>query len=154
MKTKLILLTMLMTSFTQGHSLISNLESDYITSSVTYDGSQYHYNYRSDSKINNRDISNITIELCDDVNIYDIYGDDLFTLEYKDESIKFDNIEPDGEEFIFGFYSKNSPELNDAYIKASRTTHTNQILSPSCQIPEPSILPLAFGILILARRRR
>ena len=159
MKTKLTLplAAVLMTAFAQGQSLIPNIwESSYITTTVTYDGSSYRYQYRADAKINNRDISNITIKLCDHSSIYDIFGDDEFDYEFDNGFIKFDDIETSGKDFTFGFYSKNSPAINDAFIKAARNTYNNQILSPACQIPEPNVMSLifAFGVITLTKRRR
>jgi hypothetical protein len=155
MKTKTTILALLMTAFSYGQTLVNYTESPYITSFVWKDGSTYHYQYKADSKINNREISNITIDLCDSRELYDVYGDDSYKLEYKDNVIKFDNINPRGDEFIFGFYTMNSPELGDANIKASTQTYTNQIWTPSCQIPEPSyILISSIGTFFLFKRRR
>jgi hypothetical protein len=54
-----------------------------------------------------------------------------------------------------GYYMENGATLcEEHHIKASNRTYTNSIFSPSCQIPEPSVLALSFGLIILAKRRR
>ena len=130
------------------------IESSYITSSVYYDGSIYHYEYRADSKIDNRDISNITIDLCNSTEICNIYGDDPFKFVNEKDYIKFDNIKPKGSDFVFGFYSTYAPEINESYIKASNKVYKTGVFSPSCQIPEPSVLSLLFGFIFLLTKRR
>jgi hypothetical protein len=163
MKTNLLLAILLTSSLTQGQTLVANLESQYITTTVYYedteyfyDDSQYYYEYRVDAKIKNKDISNITIDLCNPCELYFIFADGSYEIEFGDDFIKFDDIETRWGEFVFGFHSKYAPSINEAHIKASNRTYTNSIYSPACQIPEPNVMSLifAFGVITLTKRRR
>lgn len=131
------------------------LEPPPITSSVHFNGATYQYEYRVGSTVGGRDVSNIIINVCDSTSLYSIYGDDQFTIEFTDHSIKFDDIAPVGEEFVFGFSSAYSPELSFAYVKAATQTYGSPIYSPSCHVPEPSSAFIGVcGLTLLVRRRR
>ena len=126
----------------------------YLDSSVTFDGTLYHYSYVSDSKIGKKDISNITIKLCDPTSIFNIYSDDSFESLFETERFKFDSIQPEGDDFVFGFYSYYPPTLSNAAIKSSTSTYFQTAYVPSC-IPEPTTFALgSFGLLTLLSRRK
>jgi hypothetical protein len=136
-------------------TLVNRFESMHITTNVYYDNGVYQYEYFSSPQIEGRDISNITIDLCDDCKIFGFNADDHCSFEDKDGAIKIDSIKPKGNDFVFSFYSNCAPEKNDAYIKAGRFTYDYQVLSPSCQVPEPETALLGMlGVLCLFRRRR
>lgn len=141
-----------MATLVQGEPINSSQDS-YISSYVTYDGMYYNYHYIAQSKINNRDISNISIEICDPNEIFDIYSDDAFQALFEKDSFKFDSIKPDGEIFVFGFYSENPPSLNTANIKAANASFLQEVYSPTC-VPElGSAILGSFCLLILLSRR-
>lgn len=154
MKTAILILITISAAHSQIVPTVG-LEPPLITSSIQFDGELYHYEYWTAAKQDGHDISNVTINVCESNSLYSIYGDDEFVVEFTNQSIKFDNIAPVGEEFVFGFSSIYSPELSFAYVKAATQTYGSPIYSPSCHVPEPSSALIGVcGLTILVKRRR
>lgn len=127
----------------------------YITSTVGFDGSKYHYEYIVDASIDKRDIDTITLDLCDSCDLYDLYTNYRYELEYGKDYIEFDDIKYKKEEYlIFGFYSDNAPEMQKVEIDNGKKVFKDSVWSPSC-VPEPTtFLCGVLGTLLLLKRRK
>lgn len=159
MKAKLLALCLILSGLTQGATLVQTLSNPDINTSVYLDGSIYTYEYVMSSKpIDDRhELSHVTVSLCNSENIFGAFANGQFTPETTQLTYKFDNLNPQGETFVFGFQSFKSPELSTVLAKAATETETYQILAPTCapSVPEPSAALLGgLGILALLRRRR
>jgi len=142
-------------------TLASMQVSDKITSTVyQLEDGTYHYEYTMTTQPidGKHDLSNVVIEICDLTTISNWYADDTNNISFTtDGYLKFDNIHPKDNTFVFGFYSPHEYEPSTVTMKASNETYTDTILAPNCvPVPEPSSLSLmsALGTSLLCRRRR
>lgn len=129
-----------------------NLEDDHIESSVYFDGSLYHYEYEVEPEINGRNVTNVTINLSNAAQLFDIYTDSQYILNQNQGFLRILGIMPTDDEIVFGFSSYSPPEINSALIRAANRTYTNSVYSP---IPEASSCFLGcVAIFCLLKRRK
>lgn len=155
MKTKTTLLSLLMVGFAHSATLISTLVSPKLTSTVTFDNGMYNYKYVINSKPfdGKHELSHVTLNLCNVDFAFRYYGDDPFCIETTKHTVKFDNIDPRGDTFVFGYFSRNAPTETSAVIKASTSTYTDKVLTPKC-IPETSTWLMSLLTLPLIFKRK
>lgn len=141
--------------------LAQSLCAAVVSSSVVKDeaNSVFHYTYTMPSAPlgDNREISNIEFRLCGPVDFFDLFAAGKYTVEARENQLKFDAITPDGDLFVFGFSSYHSPESGVITLKAGRLVGDATVLVPSClSIPEPSIAlclaPCLFLLLLRSRK--
>lgn len=155
MKTKTTLLSLLMVGFAHSATIISTLTSPKITSNVIFDNGLYNYQYVvSSSPVDcGYDLSNIILNLCNSDLTFKYYGDDPYNLSKTKTTLKFNDINANGNTFVFGYSSNNPPTTTTAIIKNYNDTFTNKILTPNC-IPETSTLMLSLLTIPLFFKRR
>lgn len=142
-----ILLALVMIGLAQAQS--------YVTSTVGFDGSKYHYEYIVDAEIGKKEVDSITIDLSNSSNLYDLYTNYKYDFVDGVTYIKFDKINNKGEEFlVFGFYSNTSPEYNNITLESGKNIFTDFVWTPS-SIPEiNSLMYMTLGSLVFLKRRR
>lgn len=149
-KTFAILTALLLSPLVKGQTIISSIDAGYVTSTVYQYGSSYKYEYIVDSKIDNKKITETTINLSDAL-IYNIVGDDEFQSLTGVNYVTFWDIKPKDDYFVVSYYSNNIPDIFSMSVDTSKDSYNMSVYAP---IPEPSLLSLSAMGLLLNRRRR
>lgn len=147
---KLLLTTLMASSLANSQTIIANMNSGHVTSTVYQYGSSYKYEYTIDSKINNKKISTVTINL-DDINVYNLTGDDEYVVTYYPDYILFEDIKPKDDYFVASYYSNNVPNMFNMSVDNTKDVYDFNVFAP---IPEPSVLLLLLVGFLMNNRRR